>query len=404
VHGIEERNDIMSPIAGSRLIRPHGGRLVDRVLKNRPTEDLLKCLPVLVVSKETAMDAEQIAIGTFSPLQGFLCEDDFHGVLDEMRLKNGSIWTLPIVLQVERQEARRLRVGSDVLLVERESHRKVAVLHLESIYRIDPVDVAKRWFGTANADHPGAKEMLRSGDFLLGGRVDLIERTPRHYKEYESTPAQTRRVFESMGWTKIIAFHTRNVIHRSHEFIQNEGLQRSGCDGLFVHPVIGKKKKGDFETAAIIQTYELMIKAFYPAGRVVFGTFATFSRYAGPREAVFTALCRQNFGCSHFIVGRDHTGVGSFYDTREAHEIFSKFPELDIKPVFFDEVAYCERCGRHVQAKDCPHERGSRKSISGTKLREMIEGGETPPEWFMRPEIARTLFDMKLKGMKLFVE
>ncbi len=401
---IEETSYITSPVIGSSLVRPHGGRLVDRLMRAKPAEAELAKLPVLEIDEETAMDAEQIGIGAFSPLEGFMTEKDFRSVLEKMRLSSGPVWTIPIIIQTDEKTASKYKAGADVLLAEKPQNRPVAILHLEDKFKFDKAEAARKWFGTDSPDHPGAKKMMEKGEWALGGKIDLIERLPRHYKHHELTPAQMRRIFESMGWTKVLGFHTRNIPHRSHEFIQMAGLEAANCDGLLVQPVVGRKKKGDFETGAIVRAYEAMMRQVYPKNKVVFGTLATFSRYAGPREAVFTAICRQNFGCSHFVVGRDHTGVGAHYPPDASHKIFDQFGDLGIRAVKFDEVVFCERCGRHTQLKDCPHDASLHHAISGTKVRELLEAGQRPPEWAIRKEVVDAVLEMKKEGCKIFVD
>jgi len=228
---------------------------------------------------------------------------------------------------------------------------------------------------------------------------------PSNTKQYELTPRQVRRLFEERGWSRVVGFHTRNVIHKGHEFIQMNAMQRENCDGLFVHPVVGKKKKGDFNAEYIVRAYEEMTKNHYPKNKVVFATFSTYSRYAGPREALFTALCRKNFGCSHFVVGRDHTGVGNFYHPKASHEIFDKFPDLGIKAVTFDKVYYSDKLGKHVHERETNgHNDEEVAHISGTQAREMFLAGKQPPEWFMRPEVSKIIVDAVKKGEEVFVK
>jgi len=238
------------------------------------------------------------------------------------------------------------------------------------------------------------------GPICLAGQVQVFRRRSASYKEYELTPRQARRLFEERGWRTIVGFHTRNVPHRGHEFIQVEALRKTGADGIFLHPVVGKKKQGDFETAPIVKGYEELVRACYPKDRAVFGTFATYSRYAGPREALFTALCRKNFGCSHFIVGRDHTGVGDFYHPSASHKIFDRFPNLGITPIRFEQVFYSRKLKCYVEGG----QKADILQLSGTKARETLLKGEKLPAWFMRPEVSKVITDMVRKKEKVFVE
>ena len=394
---------ITSPVVGSSLIKPHGGKLINRMFKTVLTKDAEHKMGILKVSKETVMDAEQIAIGAFSPLEGFLCENDFNSVLDEMRLSDGTVWTIPIIIQIDKMDAKRLEKAPEVLLVD-DTGSKIAILHNESIFMMNKPNVLKKLFGTDNPSHPGVNKVLAGGDYIIGGKIELLQRSSNNFQHYELTPTQTRKIFESLNWKKIVGFHTRNVIHRSHEFIQLEAMKTAMCDGLFVHPIIGEKKKGDFQTEYIIKSYELMMKHFYPKNEVVLSAFATFSRYAGPREAIFTAICRQNFGCSHFIVGRDHTGVGEFYVSDASHKIFDQFPDLDIKPVIFDQVIFNTQSGSYQLDDLALHNSETVRDISGTKMREMLKNKEMPPNWFMRPEIATYLINRIKNRSPVFVE
>lgn len=387
------------------LPEPHGGKLVNRIVKDQATKDRVESMKKMPVSEEDIMDAEQIAIGSFSPLEGFMNKADLSSVLDKMRLQNGVVWTLPIILQVN--DSRGLNKGDELLLINEKDGEAYAILHLEEIYQVDKVETAKKWFGTSSLEHPGVKRFFEKGDHILGGKIDLIKRRKSINKLHELSPRQTRQIFSERGWSKVVGFHTRNVIHRSHEFIQMEAMIKGNCDGLFVQPIIGKKKMGDFESSIIIKAYDEMVKRFYPKSKVLFSVLATYSRYSGPREAIFTALIRKNFGCSHFIVGRDHTGVGNFYPPTASHDIFDRFTqeELGIIPIKFGNVFYSEKEGRHIHEYDSRgYAEAGRVDISGTQAREMLLNGIQPPAWFMRPEISQMILDKMKSGEKVFVE
>lgn len=404
VKTLEDANYLLDMSVSSSLIPPHGGKLVDRMLREKPDKKYLGYLKKIKLSESQQMDAEQIAIGTFSPIEGFMIKKDFESVLDNMRLSNGIAWTIPIILDVSEEESKKISVGEDVALLDSKDE-PMAILHVEEKYGFDKEEMAKKLYSTNSEEHPGVKLVKNLKPVLLGGKIDLIKRKDSEYKEYELTPKQVRRLFEEKGWTKVVGFHTRNVIHKSHEFIQLKAMEQENCDGLFVHPIVGKKKVGDFNAKYIINSYEKMMKEFYPKNKVVFVTFSTFSRYAGPREAIFTALCRKNFGCSHFIVGRDHTGVGNFYHPTASHDIFDQFPDLGVKPVKFDNVFYSKRLKTHIHEKDSPeHDETDKLHISGTQARQMLEKAEMPPEWFMRPEISSMLVDAIKKGEEVFVK
>jgi pyruvate kinase len=400
-----EKNDYLLDMnISSSLVPPHGGKLVKRMVRKMPDEDYLNSLAKVELDENKLMDIEQIAIGTYSPIEGFMCEDDFKSVVNSMRLANGLVWTLPIVLDVTEEKARECAIGKDIALVGY-NNEIIGLLHLEEKYTFDKEDTLKKVYLTDSSDHPGVCATRNMNNILLGGKISLFKRRFSSTKSNELTPFQVRRLFEDRGWSQVVAFHTRNVIHNAHEYIQLQAFNNTQCDGLFVHPVIGKKKAGDYHAKYIIKTYEKMLKDFYPKQKVVFGTFVTYSRYAGPREAVFTALCRKNFGCSHFIVGRDHTGVKDFYSPKESHEIFKRFPDLGIEPVLFDKVFYSKEKNQYI------HDDGSSNymdhdscHISGSQARTMFKNFELPPEWFMRTEIAQIIIDAIKKGESVFVE
>lgn len=404
VRCLEESNYLLDPGASSSIVPPHGGKLINGVLSEKPNPVYIASLPKIKIDEMKQMDVEQIAIGTYSPIEGFMGKKDLQGVLDNMRLESGIVWPLPILLDVSKMEAEKISIGGDVALVASEDE-VMAILHIDEKYEFDKEEIVRKVYATDSEEHPGVRMVKRMGPVFLAGKISLLKRKKTDYKEYEMTPRQTRRIFEERGWAKVVGFHTRNVIHRSHEFIQLKALGEENCDGLFVHPIIGKKKAGDFHAKYVLQAYELMKKEFYPRDRVVFAAFATYSRYAGPRESLFTALCRKNFGCSHFIVGRDHTGVGYFYHPKASHTIFDRFPDLGITPIKFDNVFYSEKLKNYVHEKDDPnHGEDGKLQISGTQAREMFERGEIPPEWFMRPEISKLIVDAVHKGEEVFVK
>ncbi|MFA5173416.1 MAG: sulfate adenylyltransferase [Candidatus Paceibacterota bacterium] len=389
----------------SSLVPPHGGKLVNRIMENPPRQNYLNSLFKIELDENQEMDVEQIAIGAFSPLEGFMKKDDLDCVLDNMRLKNGLIWTIPIILDISEEQSKNIFLGQEIALTNK--HQEiVALLNVKDIFRLDKENFIRKLYGTENPEHPGVKWAKNIKPIIIGGKINLIKTRDSETKEYELTPRQTRRLFEEKDWTKIIGFHTRNVIHKSHEFIQLKALEKEGCHGLFIHPIIGKKKPGDFHAKFIIEGYKIMNNLFYPKNKVVFSTFSTFSRYAGPREAIFTALCRKNFGCSHFIVGRDHTGVGNFYHSKASHEIFSQFPDLGIKPIFFDQVFYSKKLNQYIHESEdiYNHTEGEKLHISGTEARKILKKGESLPNWFMRPEISQIITDAIKNKEEVFIE
>jgi pyruvate kinase len=389
---------------GSPLVLPHGGRLINRTIKERPSQSYLDSLFKIEVDQAIQMDIEQIAIGTYSPLQGFMEEEKLRSVIDTMRLPNGVIWPLPVVLDVSIEQANNIVVGRDIALTDSDG-QVIATMNISEKYRFNGESVVKKIYGTDSDKHPGVRKTKAMKPVLLAGKVSLIQRRNSETKQYELTPRQTRRLFEERGWAKVVGFHTRNVIHRSHEFIQIKTLEEECCDGLFVHPVIGQKKRWDFHAKYIINSYKTMMKHFYPKGKVIFATLATYSRYAGPREALFTAICRKNFGCSHFIIGRDHTGVKQFYEPYASHNIFDQYPDLGMKIIKFGKVFYSNSLKKYLHEKDFPgHEETDKNHISGTEARAFLAEKKMPPEWFMRPEIASTIISSIDSGEEVFVQ
>lgn len=404
VRYLEEQNYLLDFTRHSSLPEPNGGALIQRFYPERRAA-LKKNLPALTLTAEQEMDAEGLALGAFSPLEGFMNRAEVASVLDAMRLPSGVIWPLPIVLTASEKEARGLPTGGEVVLKDSRGE-PLAVLHLEEKYSFDHAQYAQKLYGTLDETHPGVRAVLGLGEVFLAGKVDLLRRRTSPTSRYELTPAQTRRLFESLGWSKVVGFHTRNVPHRGHEYIQLRAFEEAGADGLFVHPVVGKKKSGDFEAEYIAAAYDLMSREFYPKNKVIFAAMPTYSRYAGPREALFTALIRKNFGCSHFVVGRDHTGVGTFYHPLASHRIFDAFPELGITPVRFNKVFYSRKLKTHVHEQNDKgkHKENEKLHISGTQARRMLESGKPLPAWFMRPEISRIILDALKKGKEVFVK
>ncbi|HEY4519580.1 MAG TPA: sulfate adenylyltransferase [Candidatus Paceibacterota bacterium] len=400
IHELFKKGYLRTKNSAPMLVAPHGGTLIDRI-GNPEKSSLNKNAPHITITDEQHMDMEQIALGTFSPLTGFLCKKDLMTVLNTMRLSNGVVWPMPIVLDIDTEEARKLRVGMDAAL-QNTNKEIVGSIHVEDIYSYNANEFARLTYGTENPAHPGVALVRAMKPIFVGGTITLYKRYASETKPYELTPRQARRLFADRGWSKVVAFHTRNPIHRAHEFIQIEALKKSYADGLFIHPVVGKKKTGDFYPTPIVRAYDIMMKKFYPKNTAIFGTFATYSRYAGPREALFTALCRQNFGCSHIIVGRDHTGVGVFYEPDASQAIFDRYPDIGITPIRFKDVYYFKQHNTHFEQKEDSREH-EQEHISGTEIRKMFLEGKTPPEWFMRPEISEVITTMIKNGENVFV-
>lgn len=370
--------------------KPHGGRLVYRVAEGKRREALMaeaRELKVIEIRRETAIDLEDIAFGAFSPLEGFMVQEDYLSVLEDMRLSNDLPWTIPIVLDVDPDEIADVKEGDDVALAH--NGKILALMKVEEIYGWDKKLHAEKVYKTTDPGHPGVAKTMKMKELLIGGRIDLLDTLPNPFERYTLWPRETRVLFEARGWRTITAFQTRNVPHLGHEFVQKAAL--TFTDGLLVHPLVGWKKPGDYRDEVIIKAYEELIKHYYPKDVVVLAVLRMNMRYAGPREAVHHAIVRKNFGATHFIVGRDHAGVGNYYGPYEAWDIFKEFPDLGITPLFIREAFYCKKCGGMVTEKTCPHGEEHRVKISGTKLREMLRSGMEPPPYMMRPEVARVI-------------
>ena len=370
--------------------RPHGGRLIERIASERSKERLKQEALEMIkldLDQGLAADVANIAHGVYSPLEGFLVREDYESVLNIMRLSNDLPWTIPIILDVSEDFKKSVSEGDEVALFY--EGKPIAIMHVEEIYEWDKEEYAKKVFKTTDPNHPGVKKTLHKKEYLIGGPVLQIGELPEPYERYRLWPKETRVLFSERGWKRIAAFQTRNVPHLGHEYVQKAAL--TFTDGLFINPLVGWKKSGDFKDEVIIRAYEALIKHYYPKESVAFSVLRMEMRYAGPREAVHHAIVRKNFGATHFIVGRDHAGVGNYYGPYEAWEIFKNFPDLGITPLFVREAFYCKRCGGMVNDKICPHPEEYRIRISGTKLRKMIMEGKKPPEYMMRPEVAEVV-------------
>jgi len=377
------------------MIQPHGGKLVDRVLDGECRQDVLetsRSLPKLRINDESVSDVENIATGVFSPLEGFMGKAELRNVLNEMRLPDDLPWTIPIVLDADPEEASRFKEGKDILL-ENESGRPVAVLHLVEKYRYDKDELAEKVFLTMDRAHPGVAKVAGMKDVLLAGPLDLLEISPTPFDRYKLSPKETRILFREKGWKTIVAFQTRNTPHIGHEYVQKTAL--TFTDGVFVNPVIGKKKKGDFKDEVILASYDELIKHYYLKERAVMAILQMEMRYAGPREAIHHAVVRKNFGCTHIIIGRDHAGVGTYYHPYAAQDIFEEFPDLGIAPLFFRAFYFCKKCQSVVNEKICPHQTCDQIQFSGTKIRDLLVKGQVPPPELMRPEVAKVIMQFK---------
>ncbi|MFQ5400820.1 MAG: sulfate adenylyltransferase [Anaerolineae bacterium] len=381
-------------------IAPHGGQLVNRMLRGemrQAVRERAQKLLKLNLNRMNLSDLELIASGAMSPLTGFMGRADYERVVTEMRLSNGMVWPLPVTLSVNEQTAASIDLEQEIALCE--NGRVLAVMEVVEKYEYDKKREAELVYQTTEDKHPGIARLYRQGNILLAGEiwvVDLPEAAETEFPELRHTPAQTRRMFARRGWRRVVGFQTRNPIHRAHEYIQKTALEI--VDGLFIHPLVGETKKDDIPADVRIASYQAILRDYYPVDSVLLGVFPAAMRYAGPREAIFHALIRKNYGCTHFIVGRDHAGVGGYYGTYDAQRIFDNFAkgEIGVEILPFDYTFYCKKCGMVVSAKTCPHDKENWVYLSGTQVREMLERGEMLPPEFTRPEVSKVLID----GMK----
>jgi len=375
------------------LIAPHGGELILNVAgeaERAEWQARAKSLPWVVVSSSQLADLEMLAIGAYSPLAGFMTQADYFSVVQDMHLSNGLPWSLPITLAVTTEQASDLTEDSQVALFDAGGALQ-AVMTLQEKYHYDKQLEASKVYRTLDDGHPGVKVLHQQGDVLLGGPVRVVALQNQTFARYRYTPAQSRKLFAERGWKRIVAFQTRNPVHRAHEYIQKCALET--VDGLYLHPLVGDTKGDDIPADVRMRCYEVLLEHYYPADRVVLGVLPAAMRYAGPREAIFHALMRKNYGCSHFIVGRDHAGVGNYYGTYDAQYIFAEFDpvKLGITPMFFEHTFFCRTCDAMASSKTCPHGSEQHVTLSGTKVRQMLQAGEIPPREFSRPEVAHVL-------------
>jgi len=374
--------------------KPHGGKLIERVVSPKVRERLLeewKGMVSVTLTEGLTADVVNISRGVYSPLEGFLTNEDYRSVLDNMRLANDIPWTIPIVLDVDEDTKAKLKEGDEIILTYK--GKPLALMYVEEIFKWDKKEYALKVFKTTDPNHPGVKKTYEKKEYFIGGPIILISEPPEPFERYRLWPKETRILFMERGWKRIAAFQTRNVPHLGHEYVQKAAL--TFTDGLFINPLVGWKKRGDFKDEVIIKAYEALIKNYYPKNVIVFSILRMEMRYAGPREAIHHAIVRKNFGATHFIVGRDHAGVGNYYGPYEAWDLFKEFPDLGITPLFVREAFYCKKCGQMVNEKICPHPEEYRIRISGTKLRKMIMEGKKPPEYMMRPEVAEVVLSFE---------
>jgi sulfate adenylyltransferase len=382
----------------SKLVPPHGGELKPLLVEGPQREEIVQSsqgLPAVRLTSRETSDLIMMAIGAFSPLDGFMGEADYAAVVDSMHMQDGTMWPIPITLAVTAEQSARIDLDKDIALVDDESGELMGLMTVREKYSYDKKREAMHVFRTEDENHPGVAKVYAQGDTLLAGPVKAVSEGPypQLYGEHYGRPADTRAIFADLGWSTVAAFQTRNPIHRSHEYCTKIALEVS--DGILIHPLVGKLKADDIPADVRMKCYEVLLEKYYPKDRVVLKVYPMEMRYGGPREALLHAIFRQNYGCSHLIVGRDHAGVGDYYGPFDAQKIFEEIPagDLHIEPLNIDWTFWCHRCDGMASMKTCPHGKEDRVLISGTKVREMLSSGEMPPKEFSRPEVARILVD-----------
>lgn len=374
---------------------PYGGRLVDTRMGEREAERWLEEwgeIPHVNPIVDQVYDADKIGIGAYSPLEGFMGEDEYRSVLEKNTLKNGLPWTMPIVLVPGPKDARVVAEAkpSDTIGIPGLGGEPFAVVELEEKFRFDRSEYAEKVYGTKDAAHPNVADLAEFGEVALAGRVRLIRRLSVPSMRFEYTPQETREHFRRMGWKSVAGYQARNPPHTAHEYIQRVTLEREDVDALFIQPVVGKLKKGDYRPEVIMRAYEVFVKNYYPENRVFLGSLSIAMRYAGPKAALFLAIVRRNYGCSHYIVGRDQAGVGNYYDPYAAHRIFDQY-DVGIIPLRYKETFYCRKCGWMASRKVCPHPEEYHESTSQTRIRRLLVEGKPLPAEILRPEVAEIL-------------
>ncbi|MFW9827322.1 MAG: sulfate adenylyltransferase [Candidatus Thorarchaeota archaeon] len=377
------------------MIQPHGGSLINKELPKIEKERILseiKEFETIELNPPTIKVIKNIAFGVFSPLEGFMNQNDYEYVLDHMYLESNVAWPFPIVLDITEDNSKSLNIDDRILLLDTEK-RPIALMDIEDIYNYNKKEFAEKVYGTLDKNHPGVTSVFNMNEILIGGEIFLINEPKPVFPELDLKPIETRVLFKEKKWDRVVAFQTRNPPHLGHEYVQKAGL--TYVDGLFINPVIGKKKSGDFLDEVIINSYLVLIKEYYPQDRVVMSTFETEMRYAGPKEAIFHAIARKNFGCDHIIIGRDHAGVGDYYGPYEAHDIFDQFPDLGIEPIKFRSFSKCSKCNSIVNDKICPHPPEMQNFFAGRDIREALISGKPPDPDVMRVEVANVILQYK---------
>jgi sulfate adenylyltransferase len=382
----------------SQLVPPHGGKLRPLLLEGEECKQNLgkaNRLPKIRLSSRETSDLIMMAIGAFSPLNGFMGKDDYENVVENMQLSNGILWPIPITLSVTKKQAESLPLESEVALVDDESDETMGIMTIQEKFTYNKKNESRKVFLTDDEAHPGVAKVYTQKEILLGGPLKALSEGPypKIYGKHYGRPKETRKIFKKHGWSTVAAFQTRNPIHRSHEYCTKIALEVS--DGILIHPLVGKLKAGDIPADIRMKCYEILLQKYYPKDRVVLKVYPMEMRYGGPREALLHAVFRQNYGCSHLIIGRDHAGVGDYYGPFDAQNIFTEIENdaLHIKPLNIDWTFWCHKCDGMASMKTCPHSKEDRVLISGTKVRELLANGEMPPKEFSRPEVAEILVD-----------
>ncbi len=379
----------------SQSIHPHGGTLVNRVLEGTARDEakaVADASPRVTLNEVSLADLEMIATGAYSPLTGFLGKADYTRVVEEMRLANGTLWSIPITLPVSESKAESLREGEPVGLYA-PGGQLVGLMDLRERFHYDARREAELVYRTTDPAHPGVARLYRQEPVLLAGEVWLVNPQSSAFPHLALTPDQTRAAFAERGWRTIVGFQTRNPVHRAHEYLQKAALET--IDGLLLHPLVGATKDDDIPASTRVRSYEVLLNGYYPPNRVILAAYPAAMRYAGPREAILHAISRQNYGCTHFIVGRDHAGVGNYYGTYDAQRLFDALEpgDLAIAPLKFEHTFYCRTCDSIASPRTCPHDTAHHLTLSGTKVRELLRSGTLPPPQFSRPEVAQVLID-----------
>lgn len=373
------------------MISPHGNELVDRIVNTERSEEIrnnFDGLKTIQLDKNLLFDFINLAHGVYSPLRGFMSRNDFLKVVNDLTLESGGAWPIPIVLDIDTDLANEIEPG-DRIGLNRPDGTPIGIMDADSVYRYNEAETCENLFGTTDEEHPGVRTIQNKSSFFVGGPIKAFEGAIPRNGDHDLAPKETRVLFKKLGWDTIVGFQTRNVPHRAHEYLQKSALEHA--DGLLIQPKIGEKKPGDYTNDAIIKGYKSLIDNYYPTESVVLSIFKSRMMYAGPREAIFDSIVRKNHGCTHFIIGRDHAGVGNYYGDFEAQKLFEALGNVGIEPLYYHYAFYCTKCDGIVSEKICPHENEHHMEPSGTKLRETLSRGEKPSSKLMRPEVSETV-------------